>query len=50
MAIKETLRLGQKIRWGLFIGKVDALTQSTVGILLDDGRYVLVGYESVAVA
>lgn len=50
MAKKETLRLGQKVRWGLYMGVIDALTQSTAGVVLDDGRYVLAGYEAIAAA
>ena len=47
---KENLRLGQKVRWGLFMGIIDALTQSTAALKLDDGRYVLASYEEIAVA
>lgn len=49
MVQKETLHLGQKIFWGegRNSGIVDALTQTGLGIALDEGGYVVARYEDV---
>ena len=48
MVAKETLRLGQRVWYGdeRKVAEVDALTQSSVGLILADG-YVVTEYRDV---
>ena len=42
---KENARLGQRVRCQGGVGRIDAITQSVVAILADDGRYVLARWD-----
>lgn len=49
MVAKEELRLGQRVWYGAdrLGAVVDGLTQTVVGLRLDEGGYVIVRYEDV---
>lgn len=49
MVAKETLHLGQTVFYGEKMERavVDALTQTGIGLCVEDGRYVLTGYDEI---
>lgn len=49
MVLKEELHLGERVLYGSDRkgATVDALLQGTIGLRLDEGGYVITGYESV---
>ena len=45
---KRELRLGDEVLWGSEVAKVDALTQSYVGlVVVRSGGYVIVSYADI---
>lgn len=42
---KENARLGQRVRCKGSTGRIDAITQTVVAIMSDDGGYVLARWE-----
>ena len=45
---KESLHLGQVVRYQDRIGVVDTLTQTGLALVMEDGNYVLCGYSEVS--
>ena len=45
---KETMHLGQTVRYGEKMGVVDTLTQTGLALVMEDGTYVLCSYCDVA--
>ena len=47
MIAKETLHLGQEVLYGGSVMSVDALTQTFVGLVGQDGGYVVTEYGDI---